>query len=44
MKKEKETVHVYIETDLKKQLTKEAEEKGLKLSSYIRMIIFSRRT
>ena len=38
----KETVIFMMEKDLKKQLMKEAREKGLTLSSYIRMILIKR--
>lgn len=36
-------LHIKVDNDLKKQLQKEAEEKGLSLASYIRMILIERR-
>ena len=33
---------LYLDADLKKQLEKEAHEKGLSLNSYIRLILFER--
>lgn len=36
-------VHILIDEDLKKQLDLEAKEKGLNLSSYIRMILLGRK-
>lgn len=38
----KETVIFTMDKDLKKQLMKEAKDKGLSLSSYIRMILIKR--
>lgn len=38
----KETIIFQMDNDLKKQLQKEAKEKGLSLSSYIRMILIKR--
>lgn len=35
-------IHIRIEEDLKEQLEKEAKEKGLSLSAYIRMILIER--
>jgi predicted AAA+ superfamily ATPase len=38
-----EMLHIKISDDLKNQLKKEAEERGLTLSSYIRLILIGRR-
>ena len=38
-----ETLVIKIETKLKKELEKEAKEKGLNLSSYVRMILIERK-
>ena len=35
-------LHIKLEDDLKKELKKEAEEKGLKLNTYIRMLLLER--
>lgn len=40
----KETIHISIDKQVKEQLLKEAKEKGLTLNSYVRMILFERRT
>ena len=37
-------IHIKVDDDLKKQLQSEASEKGLSLSSYIRLIVIGRRT
>lgn len=37
-------IHIKVEDSLKKQLQIEASEKGLSLSSYIRMILLERGT
>lgn len=36
-------IHITISEELKKQLKKESEEKGLALASYIRLIISERK-
>lgn len=36
-------IYLRIDDDLKKQLQEEAKQKGLTLSSYIRMILIQRR-
>lgn len=41
--KNKKYIHIQIDDDLKKQLEYEANEKGLSLNSYIRMIILERK-
>lgn len=40
--KDKTYLHVQVRNDLKAQLEKEAEEKGLSLNAYVRMILISR--
>lgn len=35
-------IYLRIDDDLKKQLQEEAEEKGLSLSAYVRMILIER--
>lgn len=42
MKKNDANVHIVINSDLKKKLQEEAFEKGVPLSTYIRMIISER--
>jgi len=37
-----EKICLGLEKELKKELTKEAKEKGLKLNPYIRMILYAR--
>ena len=40
--KEKTYLHVQVRNELKSELEKEAEQKGLSLNAYIRMILISR--
>ena len=40
--KDKTYLHVQVKNDLKVQLEKEAEEKGLSLNAYVRMILIER--
>lgn len=40
---DKDCIHLAIANDLKKELKKEAEQKGLSLNSYIRMILLERK-
>lgn len=40
--KEKTYLHVQVRNELKEQLEKEAEQKGLSLNAYVRMILISR--
>ena len=35
-------IHIKIDNELKKQLEKEAKEKGLSLTAYIRMLLIER--
>lgn len=35
-------IHIKINDDLKRQLEKEAKEKGLSLNAYIRMLLIER--
>ena len=35
-------IHIRINDDLKRQLEKEAKEKGLSLNAYIRMLLIER--
>ena len=35
-------IHIKINADLKRQLEKEAKEKGLSLNAYIRMLLIER--
>jgi len=41
--KEEKMIHIRLEEDLKKQLQKEAKEKGLTLCAYIRMLLIERK-
>jgi len=36
-------IHIKINDDLKRQLEKEAKEKGLSLNAYIRMLLIERK-
>lgn len=38
----KDMVHIYLKPELKEQLKKEAEEKGMSVNSYLNLIIFNR--
>ena len=40
--KEKTYLHIQVRNELKSELEKEAEQKGLSLNAYIRMILISR--
>lgn len=40
--KDKDYLHVQVKNELKQQLEKEADEKGLSLNAYVRMILISR--
>lgn len=38
----KSLIHIQVDEDLKKELENEAEEKGISLNGYIRMILLER--
>lgn len=38
------TIHISVSKEFKEQLKKEADEKGLTLNAYIRMILLEKRT
>lgn len=39
---EKTTIHINLDKDLKRYIEKKAKEKGLSLSSYIRMLLMEK--
>ena len=40
--KDQNVLHLIIDGDLKKELSKEAKQKGLSLNAYVRMILIER--
>lgn len=38
----KDMVHIYLESELKKQLYDEAKKRGMSLNSYLNLIIYNR--
>lgn len=43
MRKEKPLILLAVDDNLKKELVKEADKKGLSLSAYVRMILIERK-
>lgn len=40
--KDRELIHIYIKPELKENLKKEADNKGMSLNSYLNLIIYDR--